>query len=93
MSRFGFPSRIEKKPAASSTRVSGADANPYLVTAAILAGVHYGLKNRCEPGRMIEEGEVIRLKQKIRESLGLLLLTSFRAAGFFPNTWARITAA
>jgi glutamine synthetase len=46
-------------------RVSGADANPYLVTAAILAGVHYGLKNRCDPGRMIEEGEVIRLKRKI----------------------------
>lgn len=46
-------------------RVSGADANPYLVTAAILAGIHYGLKNRCDPGRMVEEGEVLRLKQKI----------------------------
>jgi len=46
-------------------RTSGADANPYLVTAAILAGVHYGLKNKCEPGRMVEEGEVITLKRKI----------------------------
>jgi len=46
-------------------RTSGADANPYLVTAAILAGVHYGLKNKCDPGRMVEEGEVITLKQKI----------------------------
>jgi glutamine synthetase len=46
-------------------RTSGADANPYLVTAAILAGVHYGLKNNCDPGRMIEEGEVIALKRKI----------------------------
>lgn len=46
-------------------RISGADANPYLVTAAILAGVHYGLKNRCDPGRMVEEGEVIKLKRKI----------------------------
>lgn len=46
-------------------RVSGADANPYLVTAAILAAVHYGLKNRCDPGRMVEEGEVITLKRKI----------------------------
>ncbi len=46
-------------------RVSGADANPYLVTAAILAGVHYGLKNKCDPGRMVEEGEVITLKRKI----------------------------
>ena len=46
-------------------RPSGADANPYLVTAAILAGVHYGLKNRCDPGRMVEEQEVISLKRKI----------------------------
>ena len=46
-------------------RVSGADANPYLVTAAILAGMHYGLKNRCDPGRMVEEGEVLSLKKKI----------------------------
>lgn len=46
-------------------RPSGADANPYLVTAAILAGVHYGLKNRCDPGPMVAEGQVIRLKSKI----------------------------
>jgi len=46
-------------------RTSGADTNPYLVTAAILAGVHYGLKNRCDPGRMVEEGQVIRLRNKI----------------------------
>ena len=30
-------------------RVSGADANPYLVTAAILAGIHHGIKNRITP--------------------------------------------
>jgi glutamine synthetase len=46
-------------------RTSGADANPYLVAAAIVAGVHYGLKNRCDPGRMIEENEVITLTRKI----------------------------
>ncbi|MDX1403118.1 MAG: glutamine synthetase family protein [Woeseiaceae bacterium] len=46
-------------------RTSGADANPYLVSAAILAGVHYGIKNRCDPGRMVEEGQVISLKRKI----------------------------
>lgn len=46
-------------------RTSGADANPYLVTAAILAGVHHGLSNRIDPGRMVEEGEVITLKRKI----------------------------
>lgn len=31
-------------------RVSGADANPYLVVAAVLAGAHYGLTNNLDPG-------------------------------------------
>jgi len=31
-------------------RVAGAEANPYLVMAAVLAGVHYGLANGLEPG-------------------------------------------
>lgn len=30
-------------------RNAGADANPYLVLAAILAGIHYGLTNRIDP--------------------------------------------
>ncbi len=46
-------------------RVAGADANPYLVTAAILAGVHYGLKNKIEPPRMVEQGQEIRPKLSI----------------------------
>ena len=31
-------------------RVSGADANPYLVLAGILAGAQYGIDNKCDPG-------------------------------------------
>lgn len=31
-------------------RVAGADANPYLVLAAILAGAHHGLTNAIDPG-------------------------------------------
>ncbi len=31
-------------------RVAGADANPYLVLAAILAGIDYGIENKIEPG-------------------------------------------
>jgi len=31
-------------------RCAGADANPYLVMAAVLAGVHYGIANRVDPG-------------------------------------------
>lgn len=46
-------------------RVAGADANPFLVTAAIAAGVHHGLKAKCDPGRMVEEGETVRLRTRI----------------------------
>ena len=46
-------------------RTAGADANPYLVTAAVVAGVHYGLKNKCDPGRMIEQGEAAAPRLKI----------------------------
>jgi glutamine synthetase len=31
-------------------RVAGADANPYLVMAAVLAGVHHGLVHHLHPG-------------------------------------------
>ena len=31
-------------------RVAGADANPYLVIAAVLAGIHHGIVNRLDPG-------------------------------------------
>ena len=40
-------------------RVAGADCNPYLAMAAILAGVHAGLTQKIEPPRMIREGEVM----------------------------------
>lgn len=35
-------------------RVAGADANPYLAAAAMLAGAHYGIVNRIDPGPPIE---------------------------------------
>ena len=40
-------------------RVAGADANPYLVMAAVLAGIHHGLVNECEPGTYVAEAETI----------------------------------
>lgn len=46
-------------------RVAGADANPYLVMAAILAGIDYGLKEKSEPPRMVREGEAVRLRARI----------------------------
>ncbi len=49
--------------AAEDTRVEhrpgGADGNPYLVMAAILAGIHHGLTTRREPGPMTLPGTEI----------------------------------
>ena len=36
-------------------RVAGADANPYLVLAALLAGIHHGISKKREPTEMIAE--------------------------------------
>ncbi len=33
-------------------RAAGAEANPYLVMAAVLAGIHHGIANRLEPGAL-----------------------------------------
>lgn len=46
-------------------RTAGADANPYLVTAAILAGINHGLENRLEPSAMVEEGQTVKPKLRI----------------------------
>ena len=40
-------------------RVAGADANPYLVVAAVLAGIHYGIVNKTDPGVMVKPGELV----------------------------------
>ncbi len=47
------PLRIPAGPPASrhiEHRVAGADANPYLAVAAVLAGIHDGLTRRADPG-------------------------------------------
>ncbi len=46
-------------------RVAGADANPYLVMAAVVAGVDYGLRNKLDPGKMVEQGAEIVPQLKI----------------------------
>ena len=40
-------------------RVAGADTNPYLVVAAVLAGIHHGLSESVEPGPMTPAGTEI----------------------------------
>jgi glutamine synthetase len=46
--------RFEHRPA-------GADCNPYLAVAALLAGVHHGLDRQVEPPQMVREGQAIDL--------------------------------
>ena len=40
-------------------RVAGADSNPYFVVAAVLAGIHHGLSNACEPRPMTPERAIL----------------------------------
>jgi glutamine synthetase len=47
--------RVEHRP-------GGADGNPYLVLACILAGLHHGIVNQLDPGRMVQSGEVLEEK-------------------------------
>lgn len=65
-------------------RVSGADANPYLVTAALMAGLHYGIAQKCDPGKMVKAREVIE------EKVGLpvrwpLAMDQFAAGAILPD--------
>src|SRR3546814_11102203 len=34
-------------------RACGADANPYLAVAAVLAGIHHGIANKSDPGAAV----------------------------------------
>ncbi len=43
-------------------RVAGADANPYLVAAAVFAGMHHGIEHECDPGPMVREREEIEYR-------------------------------
>ncbi len=72
-------------------RVAGADANPYLVAAAVLAGIHHGITNDCEPGPMVAEGtrmpeQEASLPDRWEKALALFdsseLLPSYLGEGF-----------
>ncbi len=56
-------------------RSAGADCNPYLAVAAILAGVHHGISRQLEPAPMVREGEAtgdeVRLVHRWEQALDL----------------------
>ena len=48
-------------------RVAGADANPYLALATVLAGVHYGISQKIDPGPPTEgDGYAAAAKSELR---------------------------
>ena len=59
----GAADAIEAKLAAAVNGLAdgpgGADGNPYLVMAAILAGIHHGITQRCDPRAMVAQGTII----------------------------------
>ncbi|HEX4534201.1 MAG TPA: glutamine synthetase family protein [Rhizomicrobium sp.] len=71
-------------------RVSGADANPYLVLAAILAGVHHGMTNKIDPGSPAETNVSrepdMSLPFNIDDALSRLLASEILADYFTAET-------
>jgi len=78
--------RVPGGPATSrhiEHRICGADANPYLAAAAILAGIHHGIRNRVEPSEAI----VGNGYEQVRETLPTDWLTALRALE--ASAWAK----
>ncbi|MER0040418.1 glutamine synthetase family protein [Pseudomonas sp. MGal98] len=78
--------RVPGGPAVSrhiEHRICGADANPYLAAAAILAGIHHGIREQIDPGAAI----VGNGYEQATEFLPTDWLTALRALE--GSTWAR----
>ena len=69
-------------------RSAGADANPYLVLAAILAGVHHGLVKRIEPGDPIE-GDAADRSAPSLPAIWVDALRAFDDAAVLPEYFGR----
>ncbi len=54
-------------------RVAGADANPYLTMAAVLAGLHHGIAGKLDPGPMVATGEPVEQRVTLPDRWELAL--------------------
>ncbi|AKK01364.1 hypothetical protein PHLH5_13570 [Pseudomonas sp. Cab53] len=78
--------RVPGGPASSrhiEHRICGADANPYLAAAAILAGIHHGIRQQCDPGAPVE-GNGYAQATALLPTDWLTTLSALEA-----STWAR----
>ena len=66
-------------------RVAGADANPYLVVAAILAGIHYGISRRSAPTEMIAQGTLLEKQEITLPRRWDVALDRFRDSDILPE--------
>lgn len=65
-------------------RVAGADANPYLVVAAVLAGVHHGITARADPGEPVEGNAGAKLTPDLALNMWAAL-ADMAAGGILPS--------
>ncbi len=66
-------------------RIAGADANPYLVTAAVLAGILQGLKDKGDPGPAIVGNAYEQTEQRTlfwRDTINDFMASKFAARAF-----------
>jgi glutamine synthetase len=68
-------------------RVAGADANPYLVMAAVMAGLHHGLTHQCDPGEMIVAGQVMPEEKVTLPIRWEGALERFKQSQIMPRYW------
>lgn len=87
--------RVPEGPASSRRlehRVAGADANPYLTVAAVLAGMHHGIVNRIDPGAPVTGNAGLQLAPDVpldqRTALDALaagkIIPSYFTGGYAP---------
>lgn len=83
--------RVPASPPAATRlehRISGADANPYLVMTALLAGIREGIRNGAEPGDPIEHNAYDSIGKKLpgnpQTALRLFRESSFAKEAFTP---------
>jgi len=69
-------------------RVAGADGNPYLVVAAVLAGAHYGLKRQIDPGPPVQGSAYDKIEPTLTSSW-IVALEQLDGSAFFNDYFGR----
>ncbi|MEJ2059986.1 MAG: glutamine synthetase family protein [Gammaproteobacteria bacterium] len=69
-------------------RVAGADVNPYLLAATVLAGMHHGIVNKVDPGKPVE-GNAYEQFEPCLPNTWLSALQALEAAAVIPEYLGR----